>query len=71
MPTQRVREIAEKQGLDAAKLSRQADLAYGTAWSLWTNPQYIGSIKTLIKVAKVLNCTISDLIIEDDDVSGE
>jgi transcriptional regulator with XRE-family HTH domain len=66
MATQRVREIAEKQGLDAAKLSRLANLAYGTAWSLWNDPTYTGSVKTLSKIAKVLNCRISDLIIEEN-----
>jgi len=64
----RVREIAEQQGLDAAKLGRMADVANRTAYEIWKNPYRAVSTVTLAKMAKALNCKIADLIEEDDEV---
>ena len=61
----RVREIAEARGLDAAKLSRAADLGYGTVYGIWTNPTANTNTKTLKKIADVLNVSVADLIEED------
>lgn len=59
----RVRELAEQQGLDAAKLARRADLSYAAVLNMWKgstqNPAYV----TLLKISTVLGVTISDLII--------
>ncbi len=64
----RIREIAEEKGLDVAKLSRRADLAYRTVWQLWNDPDRDVSIKTLGKIADALGVRVSDLI---EDASGE
>ncbi len=58
----RVREVAEAQGLDIAKLARRADLAYGTVWKLWRNQQKDVSLKTLSSIAGVLKVSVRDLI---------
>jgi DNA-binding Xre family transcriptional regulator len=62
----RIREIAESKGLDVAKLSRRADLAYGTVWQLWNDPDRDVSFKTLGKIADALGVRITDLIEEDE-----
>jgi len=63
-----VREIAEQQGLDSAKLGRMADVAGRTTYEIWKNPYRAVSTVTLAKIAKALNCNIGDLIqIEDEE----
>jgi transcriptional regulator with XRE-family HTH domain len=63
----RVKEIAEQKGLDAAKLSRKADLGYATVLGIWkgttTNPGY----NTLQKLAEALGVQVDDLVVKDDD----
>ncbi len=61
----RIREIAESKGLDVAKLSRRSDLAYGTVWQLWNDPDRDVSIKTLSKIADALGVRVTDLIEEE------
>ncbi len=61
----RIREIAESKGLDVAKLSRRSDLAYGTVWQLWNDPDRDVSIKTLGKIADALGVRVTDLIEEE------
>lgn len=63
----RVREVAEAKGLDIAKLSRRADLAYKTVWQLWNDPDKDVSIKTLGKLADALGVPINDLIDSNGD----
>ena len=68
----RIREIAESKGLDVAKLSRRADLAYGTVWQLWNDPDRDVSLKTLNKLAEAMGVRVTDLLEEasagvDDD----
>jgi transcriptional regulator with XRE-family HTH domain len=62
MPRLKVREVAESQGLDMAKLSRRSDLAYRTIQKIWHNPDYDASIKTLGKIADALGVSVKDLI---------
>lgn len=63
----RVREVAQEKGLDIAKLSRRADLAYKTVWQLWNDPDKDVSIKTLGKLADALGVPINDLIDSNGD----
>jgi transcriptional regulator with XRE-family HTH domain len=69
----RVRKLAEEQGLDAAKLSRRADLNYNTVSVFWgdeednsPNPR----AKTLAAIAKALGVPVRDLIAEEGDEDG-
>ena len=58
----RIKEVAEAQGLDIAKLSRRADLAYRTVWQLWNEPDRDVTINTLQKLADALGVSIHALI---------
>ena len=62
MPRVRIREIAQAQGLDVAKLSWRSDLAYRTVWSLWNDPERAVPIQTLGKLAETLGVPLTDLI---------
>jgi transcriptional regulator with XRE-family HTH domain len=64
----RVKEVAEQQGLDIAKLARRADLAYATVYKAWHNRatgQGVG-IFTLAAIARALGVHVVDLIEETD-----
>jgi transcriptional regulator with XRE-family HTH domain len=63
----RVRELAEAQGLDIAKLARRADLGYGTVHALWNGTTESPGLKTLEAIAKVLGVRTGDLIADEDE----
>lgn len=67
----RVRELAEAQGLDIAKLARRADLGYGTVHALWNGTTESPGLKTLEAVAKVLGVRTGDLIADDEPKQPE
>lgn len=62
MPRIKVKEIAEPKGWTAAKLARRADLSYPTVADLWKDPERDVSLRTLEKLARVLEVEIADLI---------
>lgn len=57
----KIRELAEAQGLDRAKLARRADVTYQTVHNMWNNPYADVSITTLEKLAQALNRDVSEL----------
>ncbi|HEU4328125.1 MAG TPA: helix-turn-helix transcriptional regulator [Roseiflexaceae bacterium] len=64
----RVKEVAEQQNLDIAKLARRADVAYATVYKAWHNSMTdkgVGII-TLSKIARALGVRVVDLIVEDE-----
>ena len=64
----KIKEVAEEQNLDIAKLSRRADVAYATVYKAWHNQltdKGVG-IFTLAKIAKALGVRVVDLIVEED-----
>ncbi|HWZ18939.1 MAG TPA: helix-turn-helix transcriptional regulator [Ktedonobacteraceae bacterium] len=63
----KIRERAEAQGLDRAKLARRADVTYQTVHNMWNNSYANVSIATLEKLAQALNCDVSDLYERVDD----
>ena len=65
----KIRELAEAQGLDRAKLARRADVTYQTVHNVWNNPYADVSIATLEKLAQALNRDVSELYerVEDND----
>ncbi len=65
----RIKEEAEAKGLDIAKLSRRADLAYRTVWQLWNEPERDVTVGTLKKLADALGIRVVDLI--DDEPTEE
>ena len=66
----KVKEIAEAKHINMAKLSRMADLNYGTVRAMYENPNRDVAVTTLEKIAKALKVEVTDLyeIIPDDDV---
>jgi transcriptional regulator with XRE-family HTH domain len=67
----RVRELAEAQGLDIAKLARRADLGYGTVHSLWNETTESPGLKTLTAIARVLGVRTGDLIADEVEESRQ
>jgi len=66
----KVKEIAESKHINMAKLSRMADLNYGTIRAMYENPNRDVAVTTLEKIAKALKVEVTDLyeILPDDDI---
>ena len=65
----KVKQIAESVGINRATLARRADLNYETVHRMWQEePQKDVSIITLEKIARALNCNVTDLyeVISDE-----
>lgn len=58
----RIRQVAEAQGLDIAKLSRRADVSYLTAWRIWHDPTRTVRPAVLAKIAQALGVPAGELI---------
>jgi transcriptional regulator with XRE-family HTH domain len=67
---QRLRQLREKAGLSQYKLALRAGLQPATVGYLereqGTNPQ----LATLESLAKALGCTVADLLVEPEQVTG-
>lgn len=64
----KIKEVAVTHGIqNAAELSREAKIAYSTAYALWGNPDYSANFDTLKAIARALHVRVSDLIEEDHD----
>ncbi len=66
----RVKEVAQTRKIEAAKLSRMADLNYATVLALFNKPDRDVSILTLEKVARALSVDIHDLYVIVPDEEG-
>ncbi len=58
----RVREVAEKQGLNMSRLARRADIDLKTVQRIWHDPTKEISTLTLDKLATALGVPASELI---------
>lgn len=58
----RIKETAQAQGLDAAKLSRRADVSYKTVWLIWNDPTRSIRPAILAKIAQALGVEPGELI---------
>lgn len=65
----KVKEVAESKHISMAKLSRMADLNYGTIRAIYENPNRDVAVTTLEKIARALKVNVPDLyeILPDDD----
>lgn len=63
----RIKEVAESQDFNMAKLSRRADVAYRTIVRVWKNPEHDITMSTLVKIAKALGVKVVDLIEETEE----
>lgn len=57
----RVRELAEARGIGLSKLSRIADVNYKTVQTIWRDPYHGVNTKTLERIAKALDVSMSEL----------
>lgn len=62
----RIKEIAEAKNISMTRLSRLADVNYKTIQAIYKNPYHDIAYSTLLKIAKALQCEISDIIEEVD-----
>jgi DNA-binding Xre family transcriptional regulator len=64
----KVKEVAESKHVTMAKLSRMADLNYGTIRAMYENPNRDVAVTTLEKIARALKVEVTDLyeILPDD-----
>ena len=60
----RVKELAKERGLSMGLLSRLSNIDMNTMKRLYDDRKYNPSLLTVHKVAKVLRCTIDDLVEE-------
>jgi transcriptional regulator with XRE-family HTH domain len=57
----KVREIAEKKGLNAAQLGRRANLSNAAIYGIWNGTTTDPGIKTLARLATVLEVETHEL----------
>jgi transcriptional regulator with XRE-family HTH domain len=63
----KVRAIAEQQGWTQAKLQRAADVNSRTMSGIWHDPYRRVTYEVLLKIARVLNVEITQLVEEEPD----
>ena len=64
----RIGEMIEEKGLTARQIQRQLDLDTIQAVYKWMKPQYnsIPSIDNLVKLSKLLGCSLEDILVAKD-----
>ena len=67
MLRQKIKEVAESQGINQGKLSRLADVGYSTIRRIFDDPYYSINLSTLDKIAKALDVPATELIEEVPD----
>jgi DNA-binding Xre family transcriptional regulator len=67
----RIREIAEKQGLNQKELADKSGVSAQLINRYWNYPMQRVELDALAKIAKALNCKLADLIEVDDEDDGE
>lgn len=63
----KIREIAEQRGWTQSKLQRAADVNSRTMSGIWHDPYRKVTYEVLVKVARVLQVDITDLVEEEQD----
>lgn len=63
----KVREIAEQRGWTQAKLQRAADVNRRTMSGIWHDPYRRVTYEALVKIARVLNVEVTELVEEEPD----
>jgi DNA-binding Xre family transcriptional regulator len=60
----RVKEVAEAKGISMTKLSHRTEISYNTIKSLFRNPYRTVNTDTLVRIARVLEVPVTELIEE-------
>ncbi len=63
----RIKEVAESKRYNMSSLSRASNISFNTIKRLWTHPYEGAKIDTLLKIARVLDVPVTDLIEETED----
>jgi DNA-binding Xre family transcriptional regulator len=63
----RVKEVAESKNFNMSSLSRASNISFNTIKRLWTHPYEGAKIDTLLKIARVLDVQVTELIEELED----
>lgn len=63
----RIKRILRQQGRTQAYLCRMMDKSANTL-SLWCNNKVQPSVEDLYKIAEILDCKVSDLLVERDEM---
>ena len=67
----RVKEIAKQKGVSMGRLSRASDVAYRTIQRIYNDPDYMPTIPTLERIARVLGVATGDLLEDVPEPSEE
>ena len=63
----KVKEVGSSKGYNMSSLSRATNISFNTIKRLWTRPYEGAKIETLLKIARVLEVPVTDLIEEIPD----
>lgn len=63
----RIKRILRQQGRTQAYLCRMLDKSANTV-SLWCTNKIQPSVDDLYRIAKILDCKVSDLLLEEDEI---
>lgn len=64
----RIRELAEKQGINQKELADKSGVSAQLINRYWNYPMQRVELDALAKIAKALNCRLADLIrVEDEE----
>lgn len=63
----RIKKILRQQGRSQAFLSRTLDKSANTV-NLWCNNKIQPSVEDLYRIAEILGCKVSDLILEKEEI---
>lgn len=66
----RIRELAEKQGINQKELADKSKVSAQLINRYWNYPMQRVDLDALAKIAKALNCKLADLIeVEDENAA--
>lgn len=61
----RIKQVRESKGLSQEELASKAGVSRTTIWTLETNSKAQTNTKTLVKIAKALDCTVGEIFFAD------
>ena len=62
----RLREIRESKGMTQEELAEKSGVTRTTIWKLETGDDEVSTTKTLLSLAKALDCSVGDFFSDDD-----
>ena len=62
----RLRELRKSKGMTQEELSDKSGVTRTTIWKLETGEEEVSTTKTLLSLAKALECSVGDFFYDDD-----